>query len=255
MTQEIMSTVEYLLDQLLSKCRSLFQQVYDITPSINLRKSTPSPSMINRRHHSVAKIIVIGDSGVGKTALLTRYFHNTFTEPGISNLSAEYSEKQCPTADGFLLLQFWDTAGQETFRSVMRRYYRNAIGAILVYDIFNVDSLTALDNWLKEVKTSANEHLFAIVIGNKLDLEDKTPQIAIRVSPEAVSEFANTHKMRTFKVSAKTGIGVSEAIDFLVNEVEKLVSSGKLIFPDPQMVLEENALSNETIVEQRKCDC
>jgi small GTP-binding protein len=196
--------------------------------------------MISRQYDSSAKIIALGNSGVGKTSLLFRYLRDTFEEHGSPNFNAEYFEKTMDTAHGKILLQFWDTAGQEQFRSVMRKYYRNALGAILVYDLVDADSFAALDRWLAEVKSNASEHLVAVLIGNKLDLKEKDPESARVVRSTAVSEFAAANGTRAFETSALSGAGVAEALNYLAGEMEKLVGAGLSNFGAPSVLPEDD---------------
>lgn len=119
------------------------------------------------------KIVIIGDSGVGKTNLLYRFTKGSFMQESRATIGVDFSAKNLKVKDSVVKAQFWDTAGQEKYRSITSAYYKNAVGSIVVYDITKKDSFNSVKNWLEEVKMYADKELTAIVIGNKVDLEEE----------------------------------------------------------------------------------
>jgi small GTP-binding protein len=162
------------------------------------------------------KIVVIGDSGVGKSCFLIRYVRDTFDEETQSTLGIEFLSSVIQTETHRIQLQLWDTAGQELFRTVTRGYYRGSAGAIILFDVSNRGSFHGLEKWIADVQSVAKSDVVLILVGNKCDLEDKR-----QVSSEDAKEFAQKHGMLYFDVSAKSGLNVTEAIARCVDLIEK----------------------------------
>lgn len=167
------------------------------------------------------KIITIGESGVGKSALLCRLVDNTFNEGGPSTVGVEFKPHNFDMGDHKVRLQIWDTAGQERFRTLTRAYFRNAVGAILVFDLTNESSFENLGTWLNILHEAATPNACIVLVGNKSDLERQ-------VSSEAIRHYAETHKIEYIETSAKLGSNVNEAVRRLVANIEARVSSGEI---------------------------
>jgi small GTP-binding protein len=172
--------------------------------------------MIGRKFDFSLKVVVIGESGVGKTCLLIRFVRDTFDEDTQSTLGIEFLSKIIQTETRRIQLQLWDTAGQELFRTVTRGYYRGSAGALVLFDLSNRDSFDNVERWLQDVKSVAKDDVVLILIGNKSDLEEKR-----QVSKEEATDFAQQHGMHYFEASAKTGANVSEAVNTCVALIEK----------------------------------
>ena len=116
------------------------------------------------------KIVMLGESGVGKTCILNRYTENDYYKTD-STLHAQYKIKNLPSPDGKYEMKqiIWDTAGQEIYRSLASFYYRDADGVILVYDISDKASFDELNYWIKEVRKNANNDVLLTIVGNKSD--------------------------------------------------------------------------------------
>ncbi|KAK8875871.1 Ras- protein Rab-4A [Tritrichomonas musculus] len=177
--------------------------------------------MLGRKFDYSLKVIVVGDSGVGKTCLLVRYIRNLFDEESQPTLGVEFMTKIVTTEKHKIQLQLWDTAGQELFRSVTRGYYRGSAGAFLVFDITNRDTFDNIGRWLQDIKDVARSDVVTLLIGNKSDKADQR-----QVSTEEAQEFAQKNSMQYFETSAKTGSNISESIDACVAIIEKNVDDG-----------------------------
>lgn len=122
-------------------------------------------------HDSLFKIIIIGDSGIGKSCVLKRLVENEFKEDHDVTVGVEFGSYLIRIEDKILKLQIWDTAGQESFRSITKIFYRGAHAAILGYSITRKDTFDNLTDWLKEAKSSCSPEVLMLLIGNKSDLE------------------------------------------------------------------------------------
>lgn len=119
------------------------------------------------------KYIVIGDTSVGKSCLLLQFLEKKFKFDHDTTIGVEFGSKIINVRDKQIKLQIWDTAGQETFKSITRSYYRGSIGVVLVYDITNRDSFNNVSKWLDETKSYANDKITVMLVANKTDLESK----------------------------------------------------------------------------------
>jgi small GTP-binding protein len=150
------------------------------------------------------RVVVVGDASVGKTSLLNRLIDHRFDEGENSTIGANYQVWSDQIDDIHVELQIWDTAGQEKFRALCPIYFRNAIGALVVYDVTNRESFEHLDNWIKSFTDVAEIGSMVAIAGNKCD------EIA-QVAGSEAKEWANSRGVELFQVSAKTGDGVKEA--------------------------------------------
>merc|ERR1712166_916991 len=119
------------------------------------------------------KLLLIGDSGVGKSCLLLRFADDTYTETYISTIGVDFKIRTVEIDGKVIKLQIWDTAGQERFRTITSSYYRGAHGIIVVYDVTDEDSFTAVQRWLSEIDRYCHEHVNKMLVGNKCDLHQK----------------------------------------------------------------------------------
>ncbi|OHS95311.1 small GTP-binding protein [Tritrichomonas foetus] len=178
--------------------------------------------MLGRKFDYSLKVVVVGDSGVGKTCLLIRYVRDVFDEESQPTLGVEFMTKIVATDRHRIQLQLWDTAGQELFRSVTRGYYRGSAGALLVFDLTNRDSFENIGRWLQDIRDVARSDVVTLLIGNKSDKAGDQRA----VSTEEAQEFAKAHNMQYFETSAKTGTNIAESIEACVAVIEKNVDDG-----------------------------
>ena len=152
------------------------------------------------------KIIVIGDSGVGKTCLSNKATKNTFDDSYNTTIGFKFFSFNIKMFEKVIKLQVWDTCGQELYRSLITNFYRNASLAIMVYAINNKDSFDNIDIWLKELRMHSNPDSKAFLIGNKIDLENER-----KVSREQGEEYSNQNNFSLFmESSAKTGFNAQK---------------------------------------------
>ena len=164
---------------------------------------------MDQKYSYLFKYIIIGDSGVGKSSILQNFKTSKFDANSPSTVGIEYIRKILKIDNKNIMVQIWDTAGQENMQSLTTNYYRNCCLIILVYDITNEKSFENLQNWVLRINENANENCYKILIGNKIDKTNR------EVFSKEAKNFANSLKMPFFEVSAKT----SENINFFFNEI------------------------------------
>ena len=121
----------------------------------------------------IFKLVLIGDSGVGKTNILSRYLTNQFSASTQPTVGVEFGSKIIKKGEKLIKLQIWDTAGQERYKSITSAYYKGAKGAFVVYDISRKSTFDNVDKWIKKIKNNGSEDVFILLVGNKSDLNDQ----------------------------------------------------------------------------------
>ena len=154
------------------------------------------------------KIIVIGDSGVGKSCLTTQAVRNNFEEFYTATVGFEFLTFNMRINNNVLKLQIWDTCGQEVYKSLISNFYRNSSLALILYAINNKDSFQHAETWLNDLKNQANPNVKVFLVGNKSDLENERV-----ISKEEGERFKEEKKLdRFFETSAKTGENARSAL-------------------------------------------
>ena len=172
----------------------------------------------------VFKYIIIGNPSVGKSCILNQFLNNTFSDEYEITVGIEFGAKTIEIESGEKVkLQIWDTAGQESFKSITRAYYRTAAAALLVYDITSRDSFEAISNWLEECKVNGNPEMTLILIGNKTNL---APQR--QVSFAEGEAFAQKNGMIFIETSAKTDSRIAEAFTKSASAVNQKINKGTI---------------------------
>ncbi|XP_022197227.1 ras-related protein Rab-18-B isoform X4 [Nilaparvata lugens] len=160
------------------------------------------------------KILIIGESGVGKSSLLMRFVDNEFNADQAITIGVDFKCKKIALNGNTIKLAIWDTAGQERFRTLTPSYYRDAQGAILVYDVTKKETFTKLETWLNELETySTKSNIVKMVVGNKIDMDNR------EVSRDDGMKFARRHATLFIESSAKTTDGVQCAFEELVQKI------------------------------------
>merc|ERR1711937_59024 len=161
------------------------------------------PAMANTAEYDyLFKLLLIGDSGVGKSAILLRFADDTFTESYISTIGVDFKIRTIDLEGKTIKLQIWDTAGQERFRTISSTYYRGAHGIIIVYDITNIESFHNVQRWMQEISKYAKENVSKLLVGNKSDLTQRA------VTESEGKAFAKEHSLPFLETSARTGANV-----------------------------------------------
>lgn len=224
----------------------------------NLSKSTPLKGITNNSNNSLDnsgnitnpniphevysnrtiyqfKIILIGDMSVGKTSLVNRFMGFEFSENYTCTISADFKIKSLsidPSTGAELTV--WDTCGQEKYRSITRQYFKDVHGIVLVYDVHNDNSFNGLSSWLDEIKNNCNKDVSIVLVGNKIDLDDR------KILKEQGNDFASKNGMMYVETSSKEGININSPFEKLAIEIIKKIKE------------KQDNGSNETVEEQLK---
>ena len=157
-------------------------------------------------------IIIVGDSFVGKSALISKYTVNDFQAKYIVTVVIDYYEKEEEINNEKIKVKIWDTAGQERFQGLTKSFYKYGNGIILTYDVTNRESFNNLKKWIDSIMNFKKENATIIIVGNKIDLSRQ-------VSKEDAVELARRNRYKYFETSAKTGKGVNECFLYLINKI------------------------------------
>ncbi len=175
---------------------------------------------MNPEYDYLFKLLLIGDSGVGKSCLLLRYTDETYQESYISTIGVDFKIKTIELDGKVIKLQIWDTAGQERFRTITSSYYRGAHGIIVVYDVTDQESFNNVKVWLQEIDRYANENVNKLLVGNKSDLTSKKV-----VDYETAKAFADELGIPFLETSAKSAANVEQSFMTMAAEIKKRMAS------------------------------
>ena len=169
------------------------------------------------------KVLILGDSTVGKTCFLVRYVDDSFDDSTLLSVGMDYRLKNVKTEDGTKVkLQIWDTCGQERYRSISKNYYKGANAIILVFSLIDKKSFESVENWINQIKEEASESILIILVGNKSDLIEKRV-----ISYEEAEKLAKEFNINYFECSAKTGENINVAFNDLIEQMVKKTDKTK----------------------------
>ncbi|OHS97426.1 Ras-related protein Rab-11B [Tritrichomonas foetus] len=168
------------------------------------------------------KIILVGDSGVGKTNLLSQFVRNQFNPESKTTIGVEFATRTIQLDGKTIKAQIWDTAGQERYRAITSAYYKGANGAMLMYDITNSISFNSLSKWLKEIRDNTDRKITVMLIGNKSDLANMRS-----ITLTEAKNYAETENLLFLETSALDSTNVQQAFTTLISAIlEESISSG-----------------------------
>lgn len=176
--------------------------------------------MANDEYDYLFKVVLIGDSGVGKSNLLSRFTRNEFNLDSKSTIGVEFATRSIQVDSKTIKAQIWDTAGQERYRAITSAYYRGAVGALLVYDISKHITYENVTRWLKELRDHADSNIVIMLVGNKSDLRH------LRAVPtDDAKAFAAENNLSFIETSAMDASNVELAFQNILTEIYQIVSS------------------------------
>mmetsp|Transcript_30633 Transcript_30633/g.42658 ORF Transcript_30633/g.42658 Transcript_30633/m.42658 type:complete len:220 (-) Transcript_30633:402-1061(-) len=189
------------------------------------------------------KVVLIGDSGVGKSNLLSRFTRNEFKLESKSTIGVEFATKSIQADDKTIKAQIWDTAGQERYRAITSAYYRGAVGALLVYDISKRLTFENVGRWLGELRDHADQNIVIMLVGNKKDLRHNR-----EVQTDEAKAYCKENNLFFIETSAMTDSNVKPAFETILKEIYRLISqkpdiqstdnSAQMISPGNSIVLD-----------------
>ncbi|XP_019175795.1 PREDICTED: ras-related protein RABA1f-like [Ipomoea nil] len=185
------------------------------------------------------KVVLIGDSGVGKSNLLSRFTKNEFSAESKSTIGVEFATRTIQVDDKVIKAQIWDTAGQERYRAITSAYYRGAVGALLVYDITRNVTFENVQRWLKELRDHTDQNIVVMLVGNKSDLRH------LRAVPtDDAGSFAERENTFFVETSALEALNVESAFTEVLTQIYRVVSKRSLDAGDDPSALPKGQTIN-----------
>ena len=196
------------------------------------------------------KIVLIGDSFVGKTNIMSKYLMNEFHEDSKATVGVEFGAKKFDIEGKSVKAQIWDTAGQERYKSITTTYYKGAKGALIVYDITRKETFDSVDRWISELLNSGDKNMTMLLIGNKCDLDNQR-----QVTKEQGEEKAKAFKVAFLETSASSGENLDVAFEMIMKEVyskckNELDEEDRM---EEMQIGKEIDLTKENKVDKKKC--
>jgi Ras-related protein Rab-1A len=206
-------------------------------------------SSFNQDYDYLFKLLLIGNSAVGKSSLLLRFSDNIFNDSFLPTIGVDFKIRTFDLNSKTVKLQIWDTAGQERFKTITSSYYKGAHGIIMTYDITDKQSFRDIDNWLAEVEKHASENVNKLLVGNKCDLEANR-----QVTYEEGKAYADQLGIKFIETSAKNSVNVDNAFFTMANEIKSRVQ--KVETPQPGGEQKEaKRLGGGTAVKNKQGGC
>ncbi|KAF5778263.1 putative small GTP-binding protein [Helianthus annuus] len=200
------------------------------------------------------KVVLIGDSGVGKSNLLSRFTRNEFTLESKSTIGVEFATRSIRLHDKIIKAQIWDTAGQERYRAITSAYYRGAVGALLVYDTTRHVTFENVERWLKELRDHSDSNIVIMLVGNKSDLRHLRA-----VTTEDAKTFAEKENTYFMETSALESLNVDNAFTEVLTQIYHVVSRKALDIGEDSAALPKgqtiNVGSKDDVSAMKKVGC
>ena len=172
--------------------------------------------MSEEDYEMMVKVIIIGDSSVGKTNIMSRYLKNQFLENSKATVGVEFGAKLFNINGHKIKAQIWDTAGQEKYKAITGAYYKGSKGAFVVYDITRKDTFESIDRWINDLKTTGDPKLNIMIIGNKCDLDHRR-----EVLKEQGEEKSKSFGCAFLETSALSGDNIEKGFEMMISEIFK----------------------------------
>ncbi len=178
---------------------------------------------IENKYDYIFKLLLIGDSGVGKSSIVLRFADDTFTDSYISTIGVDFKIRTITIRNKIIKLQIWDTAGQERFRTITTSYYRGAHAIIIVFDITDKLTFDNVENWLENINLYANNNIQKILIGNKSDLK-----MDRNLNQDLINSLINNYQLKYIETSAKNDYNINLIFEEISNQLLKAINEDRL---------------------------
>ncbi|KAL4389180.1 hypothetical protein AHAS_Ahas03G0019300 [Arachis hypogaea] len=175
------------------------------------------PARARADYDYLIKLLLIGDSGVGKSCILLRFSDGSFTTSFITTIGIDFKIRTIELDGKRIKLQIWDTAGQERFRTITTAYYRGAMGILLVYDVTDEASFNNIRNWIRNIEQHASDNVNKILVGNKADMDESKRAVPTSKGQELADEYG----IKFFETSAKTNFNVEEVFFSIARDIKQ----------------------------------
>ena len=173
---------------------------------------------MSKKEDCIYKILLLGDTTVGKTCFLMKYTDKTFQDIHMATMGLDYRLKSMKLKNGKdIKLQMWDTAGQDRYRAITKNYYKGSHGILLLYDITNIQTFESVKQWVTQIREEATQNVIVYLVGNKSDMEEER-----EVQKEKGEQLAEELGFPFTESSAKNGINVNETFEDLAERIDKL---------------------------------
>lgn len=194
------------------------------------------------------KVLIVGDTAVGKTCLLLRFCSNEFRTSFLSTIGIDFRVKVFETSGTRVKMQVWDTAGQERFRTITHTYFRGASGIFLVYDVANAESFQNVKDWSESIDAFADEAVVRVIIGNKADTEDSDRQVTL----EEGGKLAEGYGVSFCETSAKSGANVEKMFHLMAKQIMAMHADKEQKTASSRAAVQVGQKSEE---ERKPCAC
>ena len=201
-------------------------------------------------YEMMIKVILIGDSGVGKTNIMSKYLKNQFMENSKATVGVEFGSKLFNHEGHKIKAQIWDTAGQEKYKAITGAYYKGSKGAFVVYDITRKETFASVERWVNDLKSTSDPKLTIILIGNKNDMEDQR-----QVTKEQGEEKAKSFGCAFLETSALSGDNLDKAFTLMVKEIFEKFNSESTGEEEGDSVKKGEDIKLEKATEKKKKSC
>ena len=198
----------------------------------------------------MVKVIIIGDSGVGKTNIMSKFLKNKFMEESKATVGVEFGSKLFDLNGHKIRAQIWDTAGQEKYKSITGAYFKGSKGALVVYDITQKSTYESLEKWVNDLKSAGDPKITIILIGNKSDLEENR-----QVSKEQGEEKAKSFGCAFLETSALSGDNIDKAFNMMVKEIFEKFSNDSAEDSELESGFKGEDLKLDKVVDKKKKKC
>ncbi|XP_027069835.2 ras-related protein RABE1a-like [Coffea arabica] len=210
-----------------------------------------TPTRARADYDYLVKLLLIGDSGVGKSCILLRFCEDSFTTSFITTIGIDLKIRTIELDGKRIKLQIWDTAGQERFRTITTAYYRGAMGILLVYDVTDESSFNNIRNWIRNIEQHASDSVDTILVGNKADMDESK-----RAVPTSRGQaLANEYGVKFFETSAKTNHNVNEVFFSIARDIKKRLAESEIRAEPPTIKIKKPDPVKISTAEPQKSAC